>query len=167
MFTVFTVESERADLGPKRTDFRPERADSRPERADIRPERAWGEGRTDARTNKITPVFYRTLPKNGSRKKVEEIIFTFGTYKNWNSDCHGYFPSQSIMFRSLTCSTKRRPIPGDILSSSSFCITASKTRFKYSSIRASFTYRNKFVSTSYYVMSVTCHFFVPSWPNLK
>ena len=42
----------------------PERADFRPERADFRPERAWGR-RTDKRTNKSPPVFYRTLSPSG------------------------------------------------------------------------------------------------------
>ena len=69
------LRPERADFRPERADFRPERADFRPERADFRPERAWGDERTNERTNKRkSPVFYRTsspsgpLPKNRRRK---------------------------------------------------------------------------------------------------
>ena len=52
------------DSRPERTDFRPERVNFRPERADFRSERAWGDERTDGRTDRMTnesrPVFYRT-----------------------------------------------------------------------------------------------------------
>ena len=50
------LRPERADSRPKRADFRPEKADFRPERADFRPERAWGDERTNGRTDKRTKV---------------------------------------------------------------------------------------------------------------
>ena len=42
---------ERADSRPERADFRPKRVDFRPERADFRSERAWGDERTNGRTD--------------------------------------------------------------------------------------------------------------------
>ena len=72
--------SERVNFSPERADFRPERVDFSPEKADFRPERAWGgrtNERTNGRTNKSPPVFYRTSspwgplpkrPKLGSKR---------------------------------------------------------------------------------------------------
>ena len=54
-------------MGPERPDLRPDRPDFKPERPDLRPERPdGGDGQTEEqRTNKSSPVFYRTLSPLG------------------------------------------------------------------------------------------------------
>merc|ERR1712074_12703 len=60
---------ERPDLRPERPYLRPERPDLRPERLDLRPEGSDERGgtnkRTDGRTNKSPPVFYRSSSPSG------------------------------------------------------------------------------------------------------
>ena len=60
----FVRLSERADSRPEKAYLRSDRVNFSPERADFRPERAWGR-RTDKRTNKSPPVFYRTSSPSG------------------------------------------------------------------------------------------------------
>ena len=75
---------KRADLELERADSGPERADFRPERVDFRPERAWG-GRTEGRTNKSPPVFYKTsfpsgpLPKSVRWSVVPDALEFLGS----------------------------------------------------------------------------------------
>ena len=63
----------------EKPDLRRERADFSPERVDFRPERAWGDKRTDERTdgmkNESPPVFYRTLSPPGPLPKKRKKKF--------------------------------------------------------------------------------------------
>ena len=63
------LRPKRLDLRPKRLDLRLERWDLRPVRLDLRPEGSDEGGthaRTNERTNKSPPVFYRTLSLFGA-----------------------------------------------------------------------------------------------------
>ena len=62
--------SERLDLKPEKLDLRPERLDLGPEKLDMRGLVKGGtNGRTDVRTNKSPPVFYRTSSPSGPLPK--------------------------------------------------------------------------------------------------
>ena len=69
------LRPEWLDLRPERQDLRPERQDFRPERPDLRPE-GLDEGgtheRTNERTNKSPPVFYRTSSPSGPLPKKRQ-----------------------------------------------------------------------------------------------
>ena len=71
---------ERPDLRPGRLDLRPQRLDLRPERPDLRPEGSDEGGvltdkRTNGRTNKSPPVFYRTSSPLGPLPKKRCEVF--------------------------------------------------------------------------------------------
>ena len=73
---------ERPDLRLERPDLRPERLDLRHERPDLRSQRGGQPNdRTNGRTNKSPPVFYKTsspsgpLPKNTTSLKTKIAIY--------------------------------------------------------------------------------------------